>query len=535
VLHPSAAAGARCTVEHVDGTVEHATLPERIVAEQPVAPFAEMRALRHQAAPHVQAELRFDGDIFEMEDQRNWTDASYKTFCTPLRLPYPVEIPAGSRIRQAVTLIPHLEPAAGLAPTATETRGQLRFTWSSDRTPVPALGLGTATDGPALEASEIERLGALRLSHLRVDLPLAGGDAGRLLQQASGAAQALGAKLEVGLLLPDEPDDALGKLAAELRRMEPPVATWLVYPALESLARRPPLPELIAPARRHLAALAPGAAFAAGTNSDFIFFNRYPPPFELLDRVTFAINPQVHTFDNTSLMETLPMQALVVENARRMARKPVIVSPVTLKPRFNPYAGAQAVAPLPGALPASVDPRQMSLFAAAWTVGSLASLMASGVAGATYFETAGWRGVLERRSGSPMPELFRSLPGSVFPLYHVLADAGEFRDGEVLASASSDPRTLAGFVLHKQGRLRVVLANLSEQPLEVRVEGVGRQARLRTMDETSALRAMLEPEAFRAEQDTVSADAGGALQLRLLPYAVARIDMSGSVSGAVMT
>ena len=32
----------------------------------------------------MEAELAFEGDIFEMEDQRNWTDASFKTYCTPL-------------------------------------------------------------------------------------------------------------------------------------------------------------------------------------------------------------------------------------------------------------------------------------------------------------------------------------------------------------------------------------------------------------------------------------------------------------------
>ncbi len=39
-----------------------------------------------------------------MEDQRNWTDASYKTYSTPLALPFPVEIRAGETVEQTVTL-----------------------------------------------------------------------------------------------------------------------------------------------------------------------------------------------------------------------------------------------------------------------------------------------------------------------------------------------------------------------------------------------------------------------------------------------
>ena len=39
------------------------------------------------------------GDVFEMEDQRNWTDASFKTYCTPLRQPFPATRPLQSRLK----------------------------------------------------------------------------------------------------------------------------------------------------------------------------------------------------------------------------------------------------------------------------------------------------------------------------------------------------------------------------------------------------------------------------------------------------
>ena len=39
-----------------------------------------------------------------MEDQRNWTDASFKTYGTPLELPFPVEVVSGTKIVQTVTL-----------------------------------------------------------------------------------------------------------------------------------------------------------------------------------------------------------------------------------------------------------------------------------------------------------------------------------------------------------------------------------------------------------------------------------------------
>ena len=111
VLHPMELAGAPCRVEHVDGSHDDVQFPTTIAPQlvvdgeiKPVIPFNEMAAMTYPIAEGVEAEVRFEGDIFEMEDQRNWTDASYKTYCTPLRLPFPVEIEAGTRIRQGVTL-----------------------------------------------------------------------------------------------------------------------------------------------------------------------------------------------------------------------------------------------------------------------------------------------------------------------------------------------------------------------------------------------------------------------------------------------
>ena len=39
------------------------------------------------------------GDVFEIEDQRNWTDGSFKTYSTPLSLPFPVPVEAWTRMR----------------------------------------------------------------------------------------------------------------------------------------------------------------------------------------------------------------------------------------------------------------------------------------------------------------------------------------------------------------------------------------------------------------------------------------------------
>ncbi|MGH9185002.1 MAG: D-apionate lactonase, partial [Acidimicrobiales bacterium] len=103
LLHPLSLAGTPVTIRTVTGE-RQMRFPTDISPHQP---FPEMAGMTHPLGAKARLDLAFDGDLFETEDQRNWTDASYKTYCTPLRLPYPRQVRAGERIRQAVTLTGH--------------------------------------------------------------------------------------------------------------------------------------------------------------------------------------------------------------------------------------------------------------------------------------------------------------------------------------------------------------------------------------------------------------------------------------------
>jgi hypothetical protein len=133
---------------------------------------------------------------------------------------------------------------------------------------------------------------------------------------------------------------------------------------------------------------------------------------------------------------------------------------------------------------------------------------------------------METENGSPLPANFRALAGSVFPLYHVLADVGEFAGGSVIPSTSSTPLKVEGLVLSRDGHTRIMLANLSPEPQSVRVTGanLGRSVRVRLLDETNAEQAMLSPEQFRAERGEWAQTSQDELELRLRPFAIARID-----------
>lgn len=527
VLHPAGAAGAPCQALHTDGRRTEAVLPRFIDPNQPVQPFTDLTGLAHQVLPGVWAELRFSGDAFEMEDQRNWTDASFKTFCTPLRLPFPVEVPAGARIAQQVRLSLRVEqPFAAPQPASAASGRTLALEeTAADPLPLPALGLGCASHGRLLNRLETERLKRLRLHHLRVDLDLTQPDNADKLARAAREAAAIGAGLEVALLVPPEPSIALIALSAQARTLPAPVKTWLVLPTQEQYAGGSPTAQALETAQAYLYRAAPGAVFASGSNADLIFLQRNLPPLDPIQRISFSINPQVHAFDNKSLVETLEAQAQCVETARhRAGGMPVMVSPLTLKARYNAYATGPAAAPKPGELPAQVDVRQMSLFGAGWTLGSLAWLSSAGVASLTCYETTGWRGVMELGMGSPLPALFRSFPGGVFPLYFPFAALAPFAGGEVLPFRSGDPLSMNGMVVRKDGRQCSLAANHTPHNLRVRLPVAGPAPRLHRLDESNALAAMQQPESFLAQPGEALTPLGGGVSVELPPYALAWVE-----------
>jgi len=75
-----------------------------------------------------------------------------------------------------------------------------------------------------------------------------------------------------------------------------------------------------------------------------------------------------------------------------------------------------------------------------------------GASAVTYFETTGWRGLMEVEAGSLLPEKFHSIPGAVFPVYHILAEVADFTAGaEVLAADSADALKVQGLALRSGG------------------------------------------------------------------------------------
>lgn len=541
VLHPlRECCGAPARYESAEGNNGEVRFP-MLIEPQIVgrSTFSNLHRLAHEVRPGCWAELEFEGDQFETEDQRNWTDASFKTYCTPLALPFPVEIKAGTRVRQAVTLrlvdrerpgLVKAQSAGGALAQAAQTQKDEKasgVTLVVPREParlMPRIGLGIATHGIPLNPQEVSRLSVLQLSHLRVDLWLADPGWPEALSRAATEAQQLGVALELALHLgPQGSESAVERCGAILKSVRVPVARVLAFRQFEPASSLATL-ELV---RRCLGLSE--VVLGGGSDAHFCELNREHTlsrfGLAAADFVSWPITPQVHAFDNISVMENLEAQPHTVTTARAFAdNRPLVVSPITLRPRFNAVAtGEQGLDP--AQLPPPVDSRQLSLFAAAWTLGSLSALSGTGVASLTYFETTGWRGLMESTPPSARHRLFPSIPGMIFPVYWVFAALAGFSRMAPVVQDDRSRNTQASLCLFgPEGKRRLLCTNLSGSDLPIMLDLGTKRVSLRTLDLTE-------------ENDRVSGNTGlnwsrpeqrdcpsGVLRLVLSPYAIASLD-----------
>jgi hypothetical protein len=284
---------------------------------------------------------------------------------------------------------------------------------------------------------EIELLSELQLDHLKIELHFQDPSWPEQLERAIVLASQIGSALELAIFLTDDSEEALEALKPRL--LEAPLARVIVFNEVEApngttSARWMQL------VRKHLSAVFPQTKFMGGTNGNFAELNRQPPDTSVMDGVSYPINPQVHMPDERSLIEAIEAQKDTVVTARRYCDLlPICISSVTLKPPFNQAASETETPQDPDELPSAIDPRQMSLFAAAWTVGSLRSLAFGGADSITYYETTGWNGLMETRAGSPLPEKFRSFPRMKFPVFWPFAFLADYKGAKLIQLLSERP------------------------------------------------------------------------------------------------
>ena len=515
VLHPILeCAGKAVTLEHTNGSREETSFPKYIA---PWQPLKDVRAITQEFAAGVRAEIRFEGEVFETEDQRNYGDTSFKTYSTPQDLPKPVAVKPGDRVNHRVT-VTLINPEQKKVLPVVQGRGAQLSISTTPVLPKPALGVRMAKHHQPLTAAEAERIRALRFAHLRGDITLAGNWREELSTAAAEANQ-LQLPLHCGLHLGAKAETELTEFARELEVVRPKVNLWIIYQHGHSMVP-PPIVEL---ARQKLAEYGTQILVAAGATPFFVEFNRNRPPANSTALLCYPNNPQVHLRDARTMIENAADITETVETAKAIMPQQVVISPITLRPWHKVPRGPDDLSS--GNPPADVDSRQMSLFGAAWTVAHFSRLaLLPHIHSATYFETTGWRGLMETEAGSPLAGKFASIPGAVFPLYHVFAEMAGFN--RVCPTHSTHALQVEALtLLDAQNRKRILVANLLPEEQEIKIKTGTCDARIKRLNANTAENAMREPEKFSKEAGEALKSVSGKIELKLDAYEVARVDI----------
>ncbi|HEX8059596.1 MAG TPA: hypothetical protein VF473_01610 [Cyclobacteriaceae bacterium] len=249
-----------------DGSVYESRFPALISPHQP---FFDIRKMRWPLSDSVWAELQFEGDVFETEDQRNWADASYKTYGTPLSIPYPVMLKPGDKINQRVKLslingdkLPASDLAEDIEVTIDESKSNVFPKVENDPTSIIHLVLKSADDW--------DQFASIR---------------------------------------------------------QPEIKTLAISPA-DRKANFGELLKIVLPKARKSF---PDTEIGAGFTTYFTELNRNRFDYSDVDFVFYPVTPQAHLVDLHTVIENIPAQKDQLESAKALAPgKKIHVGPVTL-------------------------------------------------------------------------------------------------------------------------------------------------------------------------------------------------------------
>lgn len=466
LLHPLRdVVGTPLSVIHPDGSLTASQFPLLISPDQVAG---EISGIRH-SVNGVDTEIVFRGEVFEMEDQRNWSDASFKTYCRPLSLPRPYRLNAGETYRQEIQI--SVRGASIRNPPVANTPPSASLELEASAENVPRLAVAIEAGAvPDVRAQGLCRLLNPAILQLRVtpQTALAVCECARSLVATSPA------EIELEIVIPftDDPQAALTRVAADCKSASLAVARVLALPEkyLQSYQPTGPWPAGPTPQdlRKQVRASFPDAQIGGGVLTYFPELNRCRP--ELCDYVVHGSTAITHASNDCSVVESLEGLSHVFKSGRALAQqRDYRLGLTAIGMRSNPYGSGVVENLQQGRVAmAGADPRQRGLFAAAWAVGAMAATQGHNVSSMVLSAFVGPFGAIHRPERWPQPLYEESAGAMVYPIFHVvrfLAGMG----GAPRLSLQNMGEGIVGVAARRISRARLMLANLGTGVVQIRL------------------------------------------------------------------
>jgi len=371
--------------------------PQRVVDGVVQGLFPASNEMHFVAPDNRNLKVISTGKVLEAEDQRNWTDNTYKIYSGSLSEPFPFLMSSGAIWTQHASFevsVPKLTEADPAKILVHEIEA------------LPSIGLQLNAD-PLLSPDDLEKAFVLlEIDHLRINEET-------LTSQKIATTAANGLILEVALLSSND-GEALKAEVLQLSERVPAGSRLLVQREGREVVDEADLPR-----NESLNTYIPGTdAFLVDLQNDKKSFG---------NSVSYSMAPTVHSFDTETIFKTLDTQQESIQFAQKFIAPRVFISPITFSTRGNPHSGHSRDQRLTYA-ETEMALHIRTIEGAAWTLGSIFALASAGAFSGTWHELFGEFGIIYSQ--------FDSIRFS--PTFHAISALGAHHAHQITIATSAD-------------------------------------------------------------------------------------------------
>ena len=397
--------------------------PQRVVDGVTQGLFPASNVMLFTAPDQRSIKVVSTGKVLEAEDQRNWTDNTYKIYSGSLSEPRPFVTSAGSLWQQSVTfeIGPPSKPVADGSKIIVKEIDSL-----------PSIGLQFNTDSLLPLDVLNTALFLLDVDHIRINEE-------SLTAQKINTVSTNGLIVEAALLS-SHSGDKLHHEIEHLNKQIPAGSRILIQREGREIVELGDLPK-----NQSLSSFIPG--------TDAYLVDLHRNKYEFGESISYSMVPTVHSSDIETIFKTLYTQRESIQFAQEFLAKQVMVSPITFSTRGNPETGHAREQRINFANP-EMALRIRTIEGAVWTLGSIFALASAGAYSGTWHELFGEFGIIY-----PDGDAIK-----FSPTFHVLAALGAHHAHEITIATSLDNSWVA---FENREAKKIVVASLRPWAIEI--------------------------------------------------------------------
>jgi hypothetical protein len=397
--------------------------PQRVVDGVTQGLFPAANEMLFAATDQRSIKVVSTGKVLEAEDQRNWTDNTYKIYSGSLSEPRPFVTSAGSLWQQSVTF--EVSPPSKQVPDGSKIVVK-------EIDSLPSIGLQFNTD-PLLPMDELNTaLFLLDVDHIRINEE-------SLTGQKVISASTNGLIVEAALLS-SYSGEKLHREIEHLNKQIPAGSRILSHREGREIIEADDLPK-----NKSLSSFIPG--------TDAYLVDLHRNKYNFGESISYSMAPTVHSSDTETVFKTLYTQAESIGFAQEFLAPQVLISPITFSTRGNPETGHSRDQRINFANP-EMALRIRTIEGAAWTLGSIFALASAGAFSGTWHELFGEYGVIYPESGAI----------KFSPTFHTLSALGAHHAHQITIATSLDNSWVA---FENREVKKIVVASLRPWALEI--------------------------------------------------------------------